>query len=111
MVGGSGLPRYRERMRVIDEEEIEAQRTPKGGWTRETLAEWGVPWPPPSGWKRAILEHGIPYRGTPATSPARTAERKFSKLNDRVLCRNCFTLMQRTGKSEWVCDSCGLRWP
>lgn len=35
--------------------EIEAARTPAGGWTREQLAEWGVPWPPPKGWKRALI--------------------------------------------------------
>lgn len=26
-------------------EQIEAARTPAGGWTRETLAAWGVSWP------------------------------------------------------------------
>jgi hypothetical protein len=30
--------------------EIDAAKTPKGGWTRETLARWGVPWPPPQNW-------------------------------------------------------------
>lgn len=35
--------------------EIEAARTPAGGWTREQLAAWGVPWPPPKGWKRALI--------------------------------------------------------
>ena len=36
-------------------EQIEAARTPKGGWTRAQLAEWGVSWPPSKGW-RAKLE-------------------------------------------------------
>jgi hypothetical protein len=36
------------------EEEIEAARSPRGGWTRKTLAKWGVGWPPPKGWKRKI---------------------------------------------------------
>lgn len=35
-------------------EEIDAARTPKGGWTREQLAKWGVPWPPPKGWRKAL---------------------------------------------------------
>jgi predicted RNA polymerase sigma factor len=35
-------------------EEIEAVRTPKGGWTKAQLAEWGVPWPPPRGWKKRL---------------------------------------------------------
>lgn len=43
--------------------EIEAHRTERGGFTRETLRLWGVPWPPPKGWKKA-LEAGKPL-GTP----------------------------------------------
>lgn len=34
--------------------EIEAKRTAKGGYTKAQLAEWGVPWPPPKGWKRRL---------------------------------------------------------
>lgn len=49
--------------------EIEAARSPAGGWTRATLAGWGVPWPPPKGWKWA-LEHGLcPVHGIPDCSP------------------------------------------
>jgi hypothetical protein len=36
-------------------EEIEAAHTPAGGWTRDTLARWGVSWPPPKGWRKALL--------------------------------------------------------
>lgn len=36
-------------------EEIEAAKSPNGGWTRETLARWNVPWPPPKGWKEQII--------------------------------------------------------
>jgi hypothetical protein len=41
----------------VPREEIEARRTPAGGYsfTREVLAGWGIPWPPPSGWLRALL--------------------------------------------------------
>lgn len=35
--------------------EVENARTPNGGYTREQLAKWGVPWPPPSGWKKKLL--------------------------------------------------------
>lgn len=49
-------------MSPISEEEILAARSPKGAWTRKTLAEWGVPWPPPRGWKDCILAHGVPYQ-------------------------------------------------
>jgi hypothetical protein len=32
-------------------EEVMALRTPAGSWTKKTLASWGVPWPPPKGWR------------------------------------------------------------
>jgi len=40
--------------RSISREEIMAARTKNGGWTRATLASWGVPWPPPKGWKAEL---------------------------------------------------------
>lgn len=40
---------------VPTQAEIDAARTPRGGWTREQLAAWGVSWPPPKGWRKALL--------------------------------------------------------
>lgn len=40
-------------------EEIDAAMTPAGGWTKAQLAQWGVPWPPPRGWRKR-LEAGGP---------------------------------------------------
>jgi hypothetical protein len=45
--------------RRVTAEEILAAMTIRGGWTRRTLESWGVPWPPPKGWRRA-LENGEP---------------------------------------------------
>lgn len=39
--------------------EINAKRTPKGSWTRAQLAEWGVAWPPPRGWRKLLI-YGAP---------------------------------------------------
>lgn len=39
-------------------DEIEAAKTPAGGWTRDQLAAWGVPWPPPKGWRKEIETEG-----------------------------------------------------
>jgi hypothetical protein len=36
-------------------DEIEAARSPAGGWSRDQLAAWGVSWPPPKGWKAELL--------------------------------------------------------
>jgi hypothetical protein len=47
-------------------DEIEAGRTPAGGFTKAQLAKWGVPWPPPKGWKKALL-------GTPGESAEKVA--------------------------------------
>lgn len=52
-----------------NEEEILAARTAQGGWTKAQLAEWGVPWPPPEGWKERLVEESRPQ----GSRPGRTA--------------------------------------
>lgn len=52
-------------------EEIDAARSPKGGFTAATLAQWGVPWPPPAGWRQALID-GLPI---PSEKPAYSPER------------------------------------
>lgn len=42
----------------MTQQEIDSARSAKGGWTRETLAAWGVPWPPPRGWRRRLISEG-----------------------------------------------------
>jgi hypothetical protein len=44
-----------DRTQVPTEKDIESARTPSGGWTKAQLAEWGVAWPPPKGWKAALI--------------------------------------------------------
>jgi hypothetical protein len=34
--------------------EVAAAQTPNGGWSKKQLAEWGVPWPPPQGWRKHL---------------------------------------------------------
>jgi len=43
-----------ERAAMPTEKEIDEAKTEAGGWTRETLAAWGVPWPPPKDWKKNL---------------------------------------------------------
>jgi len=40
--------------RAPSPQEIERKRTRAGGWTKATLASWGVFWPPPRGWRRRL---------------------------------------------------------
>jgi hypothetical protein len=44
----------------VTSELIEAGQSDRGGWTKAQLALLGVPWPPPSGWKAAVLGKAIP---------------------------------------------------
>lgn len=37
-------------------EEIQAGKSEKGGWNKKTLAQWGVPWPPPKGWQESLIK-------------------------------------------------------
>lgn len=53
----SELERIRRERAIA--KKIEAGRTARGGFTKAQLAVWGVPWPPPKGWKRR-LERGEP---------------------------------------------------
>ena len=47
-------------MQRVSDDEIWAKRTEKakkagvGAWSRKQLAEWGVPCPPPKGWRRKL---------------------------------------------------------
>ncbi|MFH9426266.1 hypothetical protein [Streptomyces sp. NPDC017529] len=50
-------------------EEIEAACTPAGGWKPAQLAAWGVPWPPPKGWKDELVERWEAARQNGAPLP------------------------------------------
>ena len=43
-----------DEVHVPSPDEVEAARTPAGGWTKKQLAQWGVPWPPPKGWRERL---------------------------------------------------------
>jgi hypothetical protein len=58
------------------QEEIDAARTPAGGWTRTQLAEWGVPWPPPKGWRRRLAA-GLPIDPPPPPEPPGSPDALF----------------------------------
>lgn len=51
----------------ITRAEIEAQKTANGGWTKKTLDQWGVPWPPKKGWKADLIKNGV--RPIPGLQP------------------------------------------
>jgi hypothetical protein len=70
--------------RFITKEEIESKRTYNGGFTKKQLSQWGVPWPPPSGWKNWISENGIPYDGIEDLHEAMDRECDAARDRDRT---------------------------
>lgn len=42
---------------AVSPEEIEKKSTGIHGFSRKLLAEWGVPWPPPKGWKDKLISN------------------------------------------------------
>lgn len=45
-------------------DEVTAACTEKGGWTKDQLAAWGVPWPPPKGWRTELEERWRDEQGS-----------------------------------------------
>lgn len=74
-------------MRTFTEEEIEAGRSKRGGFTRETLAGWGVPWPPPSGWRNELLGRG---NSIPAPAPGTVTKEQIVEI---APCPKCGALV------------------
>lgn len=64
---------------MVTPEDIEKAKSPKGGFTKIALAKLGVPWPPPKGWKEALLagktmtDAGLPEREMSPIRPDITA--------------------------------------
>lgn len=49
-------PRWQPKRKYTPREiEVVMRPSARGGWTREQLRKLGVPWPPPKGWRKAIL--------------------------------------------------------
>lgn len=57
--------------------QIAAGRSAKGGWSQNLLASWGVPWPPPKGWQRMLLEGD--FHPEPWTKPVPLRKEIFQK--------------------------------
>jgi hypothetical protein len=60
--------------------EVEAAMTPKGGFSRASLAKLGVPWPPPSGWRKAITIHSEAVQLTSSYEPSRRTPSEWAGL-------------------------------
>lgn len=55
----------------LSPEDLEAGKSPKGGFTKAQLSRWGVKYPPLTGWQQALLEGRNPNK--PRKRPAKIA--------------------------------------
>lgn len=35
-------------------DDVQAAQSERGGWSKDTLAGWGIPWPPKKGWRARL---------------------------------------------------------
>lgn len=68
--------------RIPSPTEIEARRTPTGGWTKVQLAQWGVPWPPSKGWRQKLVRE---WKEQQAYTPEPSEFRKPMPVPDGIV--------------------------
>lgn len=56
-------------MKLPSPQEIEEAKSERGGWSRDQLAEWGVAWPPPKGWRKSLEARWVEAKRSPADHP------------------------------------------
>jgi hypothetical protein len=78
-VRAEGRTSLTELSEIERNEAIDRSHSPSGGLTRITLAGWGVPWPPPRGWRENIVINGIYVEESRRDTPTDL----FDKLADR----------------------------
>ena len=74
----------------ITDAQIEAGKSAKGGFTRATLASWGVSWPPPKGWRMALRT------GKPIPKPQPTKKQRLASKKQRAFWKNRREEQERT---------------
>lgn len=82
--------------------EIEAAKSPAGGWSRETLEGWGLPWPAPRGWRRQLKKR---WWEMFKVSDPMTIEDLIGGVDATDECA------RPLGASVWFDGSCGPRNP
>lgn len=65
-------------------QEIEAGKTERGGWSKSTIEGWGIAWPPPKGWKEALIA-GEKIGFAPMTEPESSPDSLEAKLLQEVV--------------------------
>jgi hypothetical protein len=61
----------------LTRQQIEEKRTPQGGFLKNDLISFGVPWPPPKGWLRRLLRGEFDAAGTLFNSKRKRRRNRF----------------------------------
>lgn len=70
-------------MKIPTIEEIEAAKTAKGGFTRDTLESWGQDWPPKHGWLRDLKTKSLLHYGSSIIAKAAKPKRRPNGRKER----------------------------
>ena len=84
----------------ITSEKIIELQTPAGGWTKESLAQLGISWPPPKGWKE--------YLERKASVKPIYDKSRYPKKVQKGFCRGCGDPVGK-GRSSWCSSICYAR--
>lgn len=91
---------------VPSPEEVEAAKTPRGFWKRATLARWGVPWPPPAGWRKRLEAEW--RKANDLEDPAEARERRRRALaRHRLTELDYAKLLVAQGGRCGICEELG----
>lgn len=85
-------------------EEIEAGRSPAGGFGKVELAVFGVRWPPKKGWYQALLRGEDPNNPQSAYAPSS----EVSDLSDSDLLQRVVMAVINSGHAEILHEVPGL---
>ena len=91
---------------------MEAAKSARGGWSALTLASWGVPWPPPKGWKDRLLAEGPARRTRRNWRPLFSlAAARRSAQRDAIAAEIDATKSARGGWTRETLELWGVPWP
>lgn len=91
-------------MLKLSAEEINAAKTLKGGWTRDTLAGWGISWPPPKGWRKALIA-GVPMSEADSLADTEPAPRVSTPDSlEAQLLREVVMALNSDGMGHYLAD-------
>jgi len=95
---------------VPTREEIEKKIAPDGsGATRAVLAGWGVGWPPPKGWKKALLKQADEISGSKNTTVTKNEKTMHGRATDEVTADGFYTSAKWRKLRFDVLEHCGAR--